>query len=43
MKHFGLREQFLAFIHICRAIFHANVANGTRVPFFSNFIMNAKC
>nr|WP_154709430.1 RAxF-45 family protein [Bacillus sp. AFS018417] len=33
-----VRTQFLDFIYICRAIFHRVVANGIRMPFFSNFI-----
>lgn len=33
-----VRTQFLDFIYICRAIFHCVVANGIRMPFFSNFI-----
>ncbi|WP_442869082.1 RAxF-45 family protein [Bacillus sp. BP-3] len=34
-----MRTQFLDFIYICRVIFHRVVANGIRMPFFSNFII----
>nr|WP_281269352.1 RAxF-45 family protein [Falsibacillus pallidus] len=34
----GLQGQFLEFIYICRAIFHANFNKGTSLPFFRNFI-----
>ncbi|MDM5186673.1 RAxF-45 family protein [Bacillus sp. DX4.1] len=34
----AVRTQFLDFIYMCRAIFHGVVANGIRMPFFSNCI-----
>ncbi|WP_433747175.1 RAxF-45 family protein [Falsibacillus pallidus] len=34
----GLQGQFLEFIYICRAIFHANFNKGISLPFFRNFI-----
>ncbi|PEY33630.1 hypothetical protein CN354_19000 [Bacillus cereus] len=33
------RTKFLDFIYFCRAIFHDVVANGIRMPFFSNCIV----
>ncbi|MBP1943784.1 RAxF-45 family protein [Cytobacillus luteolus] len=33
-----IRGQFLEFIYICRAIFHAFAVNGIRMSFFSNCI-----
>ncbi|WP_280635624.1 RAxF-45 family protein [Bacillus sp. 165] len=42
MNSAGVRTQFLDFIYICRAIFHATAANGIRVSFFSNCIMTAE-
>ncbi|WP_335871001.1 RAxF-45 family protein [Bacillus sp. 2205SS5-2] len=43
MKHVGLRTQFLAYIHICRAIFHVNIVEGMSLPFFNNFIVRPTC
>ncbi|MFC0273904.1 RAxF-45 family protein [Metabacillus herbersteinensis] len=37
------RAKFLDYIYICRAIFHAIVTNGIRMPFFNNFIVTTEC
>jgi hypothetical protein len=34
--------QFLAYIYICRAIFHDGIFQGTRMPFFNNLIWNVE-
>jgi hypothetical protein len=36
------RGQFLSYIHICRAIFHDEIAQGTRMSIFSNLIMKVE-
>ncbi|MBY0596444.1 hypothetical protein K4569_08425 [Bacillus bingmayongensis] len=35
----AVRTKFLDFLYFCRAIFHDVVANGIRMPFFSNCIV----
>lgn len=37
-RSLAARAKFLDFIYFCRAIFHDVVANGIRMPFFSNCI-----
>ncbi|GIN84751.1 hypothetical protein J6TS2_11370 [Heyndrickxia sporothermodurans] len=37
-----IRGQWMEYIYICRAIFHAEAANGTSLSIFSNFIWNIK-
>ncbi|MGE7218389.1 RAxF-45 family protein [Priestia koreensis] len=37
-----LREQWLEFMYICRAIFHAGVRNGISLSFFRNSILEIK-
>ncbi|PLR96079.1 RAxF-45 family protein [Bacillus sp. T33-2] len=33
---------WMEFLYICRAIFHVAAANGIRMPFFSNCILEPK-
>ncbi|EEM07255.1 hypothetical protein FO521_16550 [Bacillus pseudomycoides] len=37
-RSLAARAKFLDFIYFCRAIFHDVIANGIRMPFFSNCI-----
>jgi hypothetical protein len=38
----GLHGQFLAYIYICRAIFHEIAFNGISMPFFSKLNMKSE-
>ncbi|MFJ8530857.1 MULTISPECIES: RAxF-45 family protein [Bacillus] len=38
-RSLAAHAKFLDFIYFCRAIFHDVVANGIRMPFFSNCIV----